>query len=198
MSKHRYLTGRAVPPILPDIMHTSIVATSPFKCVLTESYSDRVLAYPSWYPTDAKGVLTDGTTASCTGDCTLFKGAAVRGLVALQRVAPTPQVATLLATSMDSLWDVARSSKTGLFNTDWSTAATAIKAPAYIGENIAAVMAIGLYTQLVCDFEHNGGDITRTCLSPCMVASMTKGRVSCLAAHVTMDHCGPVHGSSLL
>lgn len=92
----------------------------------------------------------------------------MRGLTALQRSLPTKQLAQLLNNSMTSLWTVARNPSTGLFGTEWSAAPPDGKQPQYIGQNIAAVMAIGLYAQLTCD-----ADIWQPLPAPTIGASVT-------------------------
>jgi hypothetical protein len=92
--------------------------------------------------TSAGPVLSDGTAQACGGDCQQFKGIGYRYLHALQRVAPSAELATLLTATADSIWMTARDPATGYFGTDW--AAPPADDGASISQMSAAVTALNL------------------------------------------------------
>ena len=116
-------------------------------------YLDAADTLANWtvaHQTDMHGVLSDGNAVECTGDCTLFKGPAFRGLLALQRVRPRPELKKILSASANAIWGTARDPATGLFGTDWSTPPKQGR-PRALGASVAAVQALARYTAYVCE-----------------------------------------------
>ena len=90
-------------------------------------------------------ILSDGTNASCTGDCAQFKGIGYRYLAALFRMDPSRrEYRPVLEGSAAALWSLARN-PSGLFAIDWAgpTLSTATT-----GQQSSAVMALNLYAAL--------------------------------------------------
>jgi predicted alpha-1,6-mannanase (GH76 family) len=65
-------------------------------------------------------VLSDGSNASCTGDCAQFKGPAYRYLARLHARAPRTAYANVLRASEESIWNLARDPSANTFATSWS------------------------------------------------------------------------------
>jgi predicted alpha-1,6-mannanase (GH76 family) len=89
------------------------------------------------------GVLFDGDDTHCGGDCAQFKGIGFRYLAQLQAVDPQPDVAAVLATSAQAIWDDARGSD-DLFAADWRgpTQSTVI-----LNAQSSAAMALSIYAR---------------------------------------------------
>ena len=91
-------------------------------------------------------VLSDGSNASCSGDCQQFKGIALRYVAELYAADPShAELAQLVASSAHAIWDDARGGD-GLFATDWAgPSATA----ATIDADSSATMALARYAELL-------------------------------------------------
>eukprot|EP01120_Amphizonella_sp_Union-15-10_P016297 TRINITY_DN854_c0_g1_i1.p1 TRINITY_DN854_c0_g1~~TRINITY_DN854_c0_g1_i1.p1 ORF type:complete len:364 (-),score=51.09 TRINITY_DN854_c0_g1_i1:34-1125(-) len=65
-------------------------------------------------------ILYDGTDASCTGDCTQFKGPAYQYLSLLYKKFPDPAYLAVLQASANGVWNIARDPSLNVFGVDWS------------------------------------------------------------------------------
>ena len=87
-------------------------------------------------------VLNDGPAANCTGDCPVFKGIGFRYLASFQREFPTPEVARVLSSSAESIWNVARATNGAHFAIDWAASAP----PTFLlNADLAGAMALSAY-----------------------------------------------------
>jgi predicted alpha-1,6-mannanase (GH76 family) len=64
--------------------------------------------------------LSDGSNASCTGDCAQFKGPAYRYLARLHARSPRTGYANVLRASEEAIWNLARNASANTFATSWS------------------------------------------------------------------------------
>lgn len=93
--------------------------------------------------TSASGVLYDGDAQHCTGDCALFKGITVRGLVAFARVCGSSTARALAQTSVAGLWHNARNKDRTTFSADWDGPPPNDTSDAPLGNAISATAALG-------------------------------------------------------
>lgn len=93
--------------------------------------------------TDSAGVLSDGNDTQCSGDCALFKGIAVRGLVAFAAACNYAPALSLAQISTASLWQNAREATSTSFSVDWSGPPPNLDYSLYIGNAISALAALG-------------------------------------------------------
>ena len=93
--------------------------------------------------TSPTGVLFDGDAQHCTGDCALFKGITVRGLVAFSGVCGSSDARRLAETSVASLWTKARNATTTTFSADWDGPPPVNASDNALGNAISATAALG-------------------------------------------------------
>ncbi|HUS37267.1 MAG TPA: glycoside hydrolase family 76 protein [Verrucomicrobiae bacterium] len=65
-------------------------------------------------------VLSDGSNATCTGDCAQFKGPAYRYLARLHARSPRTAYANVLRASEEGIWNLARDASGNTFATCWA------------------------------------------------------------------------------
>jgi len=103
-------------------------ATELFKVTHNSTYLSLAQKYASFMVTDMTvdtqfgPVLTDGTSAGCTGDCTEFKGPSYRYLIELYQTDPdnSKNIYGVLQASAQAIWQIARDSSRNLFSTNWA------------------------------------------------------------------------------
>lgn len=97
-------------------------------------------------PSASGQILSDGTAASCQGECALYKGIAARYLAGLYAADTShSEYLALLAQCADSIWNTARD-PSGLYGPDWGAAysgAPSLSATVAAAGALASVAALG-------------------------------------------------------